>query len=110
MTRQAAPTHAPRLRPRAPGRPAMGMGQDKALPRSSTVLLLVDLINPLDFPEAHRLEPSALAAARAVHRLKQRLRDAGAACIYANDNYGHWRSDFRDVLTTCQQRGGAAAA
>jgi nicotinamidase-related amidase len=88
----------------------MGMGQDKALPRSSTVLLLVDFINPLDFPEARRLEPSALAAARAVHRLKRRLRDAGATCIYANDNYGQWRSDFHDVLATCQQRGGAAAA
>lgn len=104
-----ASARKPRLDMRAPRRPPMGMGDDKVLPRSPTVLLLVDMINPLDFPEAERLAPAATAAARTIARLKERMVRAGAACIYANDNYGQWRSDFRDVLDGCRAKGGASA-
>jgi nicotinamidase-related amidase len=98
----------PRLGMRSPRRPAVRMGEDQALPRSPTVLLLVDVINPLDFPGARRLEPQALAAARAIARFKPRARRAGWMCVYANDNYGQWRSDFREVLASCEERGGVA--
>jgi len=29
--------------------------------------------------------------------------------VYANDNYGVWRSDFRTLLRKCRERGGASA-
>lgn len=98
-----------RLGVSAPSRPPMRMGEARALPKSETVLLLVDVINPFDFPHAGRLAPHALAAARATARLKARMVRAGLPVVYANDNYGQWRSDFGDVLQSCRERGGVAA-
>jgi len=77
---------------------------------SPCALLLVDWINPLDHDGAEALAPPALAAARATARLKSRLVSMGVQCIYANDNYGLWRSDFRELVANCRQRGGASAA
>jgi nicotinamidase-related amidase len=79
------------------------------LPRSRQVLLLVDFINPLDFPGADKLAPAALAAARASAGLKQRLAAEGVAAIYANDNYGVWQSDFHSLVSACLSMEGAPA-
>lgn len=100
---------AARLALRPPRRPALDLGGAGNLPRSPTVLLLVDYVNPLDFPEAAELADAAVAAARATMRLKQRLARDGVMAIYANDNYGQWRSDFRDTLSHCLAQQGASA-
>ena len=73
---------------------------------SRTVLLLVDFINPLDFDGAQDLAPSAVAAARRTAQLRKRLVAKGVKCIYANDNYGMWTSDFDAVRRHCESRGG----
>jgi nicotinamidase-related amidase len=91
---------------RPPRRPSLRIGRHGELPHSPTVLLLIDFINPFEFPEAPRLAPGAVAAARATLKLKDRLVRDGAAVIYANDNYGHWRSDFRDLLSWCEEKEG----
>ncbi|WBY03898.1 cysteine hydrolase [Ramlibacter tataouinensis] len=79
------------------------------LPRSPRVLLLVDFIAPLDFPGAGQLAARAVAAARATAALKRRLRDEGVACVYANDNYGVWQSDFHSQVSSCLGLDGAPA-
>jgi nicotinamidase-related amidase len=71
------------------------------LPPHRRVLLLVDFINPLDFPGAEKLAPTALEAARACADLKKRLAEEGTIAIYANDNYGVWQSDFHSLVSTC---------
>jgi nicotinamidase-related amidase len=71
------------------------------LPRSRRVLLLVDFINPLDFPGADKLAGPALEAARATARLKAELAQQGVTAIYANDNYGVWQSDFHSLVSNC---------
>jgi nicotinamidase-related amidase len=71
------------------------------LPRSERVLLLVDFINPLDFPGGEQLAPHAVEAARATAALKQRLAAEGVVAIFANDNYGIWQSDFHTMVATC---------
>lgn len=68
--------------------------ESKDLPRCRRVLLLVDFINPMDFPEAAQLAPHAVRAARATARLRRDLRAEGVPVIYANDNFGRWHSDF----------------
>ncbi len=78
-----------------------GVLERAPLPQSSEVLLLVDFINPLNFPGARSLLPGAWEAAQRAARLKQRLARKGVAVIYANDNYGTWHSDFRDILQAC---------
>jgi nicotinamidase-related amidase len=71
------------------------------LPHSERVLVLVDFINPLDFPGGEKLAEPALAAARATAGLKEKLRNEGVATIYANDNYGVWQSDFHSLVSSC---------
>jgi nicotinamidase-related amidase len=93
----------------APQRPALALGAaNEPLPTSRVVLLLVDFINPLDFDGADDLAPAALEAARATAALKRRLAQAGMQTIYANDNYGRWRSNFGELLAACRMRPGAA--
>ena len=79
------------------------------LPESQRILLLVDFINPLDFPGAEKLAAPALKAARAAAALKQRLKAEGVVVLYANDNFGHWQSDFRKLVTDCLGRTGESA-
>src|SRR3954453_14740181 len=64
-------------------------------------LLLVDVINPLDFADADEFLRHALPAARAMAALKRRARAAGVPVIYANDNFGRWRSDLSAVVERC---------
>lgn len=81
---------------------------EPALPRSPVVLLLVDFINPLDFDGAADLAPGAHEAARACQALRRRCAGRGIPTVYANDNYGLWRSDFHGVWQRCLRRGGVA--
>ncbi len=99
------------LQTRAPKRPAFSIdGGGTRLPRSTVVLLLVDFINPLAFPGAGKLAKPAQAAARATQRLKERLARDGVPTIYANDNYGVWRSEFPDLLDFCASQPGATGS
>ncbi|HYH43504.1 MAG TPA: isochorismatase family cysteine hydrolase [Burkholderiales bacterium] len=68
-------------------------------------LLLIDVINDLEFPGGEALLASALRAARKIRALKVRARAAGMPVIYANDNFGRWRSDFRQVVEHCLTAG-----
>lgn len=68
-------------------------------------LLLVDVINPLDFPEADQLLRHIPALADTLADLKRRAKAAGVPVIYANDNFGRWRSDLGAVLHRCVQVG-----
>ena len=66
-----------------------------------TALLLVDVINDMDFEGSEALVRCAEPMARRLHQLKQRCRAAGIATIYINDNFGKWRSDFRSLVEHC---------
>ncbi|HUQ76450.1 MAG TPA: isochorismatase family cysteine hydrolase [Burkholderiales bacterium] len=68
---------------------------------SRVVLLVIDMINAFDFEGAKAMLPRALAAAKAVARLKARARLAGIPTVYVNDNFGRWRSDFHELLDHC---------
>jgi nicotinamidase-related amidase len=70
------------------------------------VLLLIDFVNPLDFPGAQRISRPAVAAARHTARLKARLTARGVQAIYANDNFGAWRSEFSRLVESCRRRRG----
>ncbi len=66
--------------------------------KSTTALLIVDVINDLDFPEAKQLMRYAPAMARKIAKLKARAKRAGIPCVYVNDNFGRWRSDLRSLV------------
>lgn len=66
-----------------------------------TALLLVDVINDLDFPGSGKLVRQAMPMARRLARLKARAARAGIPSIYINDNFGRWRSDFKRLVAHC---------
>lgn len=74
------------------------------VPRSPRVLVVVDFINPLNFPGAEKLARPALAAARATAKLRDRMEAEKVAVVYANDNYGMWQSDFQAQVAQCCAR------
>jgi len=69
--------------------------------KSEIALVLIDVINDLDFPEANQLLRYARPMARKLLQLKQRAKAAGIPVIYVNDNFGRWRSDFRRQVVHC---------
>jgi nicotinamidase-related amidase len=66
-----------------------------------TALLLVDVINDMDFEGSEALVRLAEPMARRLAALKVRARAAGVPTIYINDNFGKWRSDFRMLVEHC---------
>src|SRR5438552_8854362 len=68
---------------------------------SRVALVLVDVINDLEFEGADRLLPQALAMADRLAALAARARRARVPVVYVNDNFGRWRSDFRTLLDRC---------
>jgi nicotinamidase-related amidase len=68
-------------------------------------LLLIDVINDFDFPEADQLLRQARPMARNLLRLKRRAQKAGVPVIYVNDNFGRWKSDFRRTIDHCVRHG-----
>src|SRR5262245_24633196 len=64
----------------------------------NAALLLIDVVNPMDFSGADTLMPNALRAAEAIAALKHRARVAGVPVVYVNDNYGRWHVGFRELI------------
>jgi nicotinamidase-related amidase len=73
--------------------------------KHKVALLLVDVINDFDFPEADQLLRFARPMAKKLLRLKRRAQKAGVPVIYVNDNFGRWKSDFRRTVEHCARNG-----
>ncbi|MFD1140153.1 cysteine hydrolase family protein [Larkinella insperata] len=68
-------------------------------------LVIIDMINDLEFPEGEAfLEPATRAAGK-IAVLKEKARKQNIPVIYANDNFGRWRSDFTEVVDHCLNDG-----
>lgn len=68
-------------------------------PDSSPVaLLIIDMINDLEFPGGDELFEPASRVAEAIAQLKEKAQAEQIPVIYANDNFGRWRSNFNDVI------------
>lgn len=67
-------------------------------PGDGLALLIIDMISNWQFKDADRLLPAAHGVAPAIARLKHRCQAQGLPVIYANDNLGQWRSDFRQLV------------
>jgi nicotinamidase-related amidase len=71
------------------------------VPRRATALLLIDVINDLAFEGSAALIAQAEPMATRLAALKRRAAAAGIPAIYVNDNFGQWRSDFRQTVAHC---------
>jgi nicotinamidase-related amidase len=68
---------------------------------SPTALLLVDVINDFEWEGGEQLVEAALPVGDNIAALKARTRQHGIPTIYANDNFGKWRSDLRQIVSHC---------
>ena len=74
-----------------------------------SALVILDMISCWNFPDAPALRRQALRVAPHIARLKQRCLAARVPVIYANDNSGQWRSDFKFVVDQSLEAGGPAS-
>lgn len=78
---------------------------EQSPPESDVALLLIDVVNALDFPEADLILPHALKMAKELAQLKRWARQAQVPAIYVNDNFGRWRSNFQAQVDRCLEPG-----
>jgi len=74
-----------------------GNAPDKA----AVALLLIDVVNDLEFAGGEELVRYALPMAEHLAALKRRAKQVGIPVVYVNDNFGKWRSDFRKLVDHC---------
>ncbi|MDQ3803487.1 MAG: cysteine hydrolase [Acidobacteriota bacterium] len=69
--------------------------------KAEVALLLIDVINDLEFESGDELLRHALPMAERLAELKRRAKEAGVPVVYVNDNFGKWQSDFKKILAHC---------
>lgn len=75
------------------------------LPDSAAVaLLLIDVVNDLEWPGGEDLARYAMPMARRLRALKARARAQGIPAVYVNDNFGRWQADLNHLLAHCLER------
>jgi nicotinamidase-related amidase len=72
---------------------------------AATALILIDVINDLEFEGGDVLLMHALPMAERIASLKRRAKQSGIPAIYANDNYGRWQSDFTRLIDHIRRDG-----
>jgi nicotinamidase-related amidase len=78
--------------------------------KADVALLLIDVINDLEFPEGDQLLRHALPMADRIAELSRRARELRVPVVYVNDNFGRWRSDFNAQVEHCLKDGVRGAA
>jgi nicotinamidase-related amidase len=68
---------------------------------SPVALLLIDVINDMEFDTGPELLKNAMPIAERLAALKKSAKEAGIPAIYVNDNFGRWQSDFNKLLAHC---------
>lgn len=69
--------------------------------KSPVALVLIDVINDLEFEGGRELLTTAEPAAHRIAALARQARALDIPVVYANDNFGRWRSDFQAVVDHC---------
>ena len=73
--------------------------------KAEVALLLIDVINDLEFDSGAALLEHALPMAERLRELKRRAKQAKIPVVYVNDNFGRWQSDFKKLLQHCAAEG-----
>lgn len=71
----------------------------------NSALIILDMLNTFDFPEAKLLLPFAEKAADRIAFLKEKLKKKKIPVIYVNDNFGQWQADWRKIFEACTSQG-----
>jgi len=72
---------------------------------AGAALLLIDVVNDFEFENGAALLELALPVGKQIASLKARAKQVGIPVIYANDNFGKWRSDLNQIVSHCLEDG-----
>ncbi|MGW7236744.1 cysteine hydrolase family protein [Streptomyces sp. NPDC054804] len=72
--------------------------------RDGSALVVIDMINTYDHEDAELLVPAAERAVPVLAELIGRARTADVPVVYANDNFGLWRSHHGELVDTALSR------
>jgi len=70
---------------------------------TTTALIVIDMINTWQMPHGPRVRRAALTMLPTLARLITRARRARVPVIYANDNFGLWRSNLPELIERCRK-------
>lgn len=69
----------------------------------AAALIIIDMINDLDFDGGEQLRDAAEVAASRIVALRDEADAAGVPVIYVNDNFGHWHSERASIVAHCER-------
>lgn len=72
-------------------------------------LLIIDMINDLDFEGAEALQAGAKAATGVILALRAQADRLGVPVVYVNDNFGQWHSERSKLVEHCTREGAPGA-
>ena len=81
------------------------MNDECVVHKCDLALLLIDVINDLEFQDGEKLAANAVPVAGNIARLKLEAKSNGVPCLYVNDNFGQWQSDFKHLVSSCMRDG-----
>lgn len=70
--------------------------------QENTALLIIDVINKMDFEGAEQLLKQSLPILVPLSKLKQYCKRQNIPVIYVNDNFGLWQENVNQIIDECQ--------
>ncbi|MFE1285703.1 cysteine hydrolase family protein [Streptomyces sp. NPDC058751] len=87
-----------------PGQPPSYRAHPPGGAAGGSALIVIDMVNTYEYEDAELLTPAAERVVPVLAGLIGRARDAGVPVIYANDNFGLWRSHHGELLEAALRR------
>ncbi|SEI39054.1 cysteine hydrolase family protein [Frateuria terrea] len=84
-------------------------GQDAPFEPGQSALLIIDMLNDLEFEGGEDLLEQAMPIASAIVQLRSWYHEHGLPVIYANDNFGRWHADLAKIIEHCRRVGSRGA-
>ncbi|RDY72404.1 cysteine hydrolase [Halobacillus trueperi] len=71
--------------------------------KQDTAMIIIDMINKMDFDGGENLLENSLPVAERLHNFKKEVKKQGVPVIYVNDNFGLWQDNASDLLEECKK-------
>ncbi|MGI8314868.1 isochorismatase family cysteine hydrolase [Halobacillus mangrovi] len=71
--------------------------------QQDTALIIIDMINKLDFSGGEDLLENSLPMSENLQGLKKVIKEEGYPVIYVNDNFGLWQDNVSDLIDECRK-------
>ena len=83
----------------------MAKAEIKEPAAGKTALILIDMVNHLDFEGASDMEAAAKKAAERILLLRDEADRLGVPIVYVNDNFGQWHSERSKLVAHATSEG-----